>query len=143
MATRNQLRINLTPIRLHSVSSVRIPQSINSFRSLNPSVKIKRLNLSSASRINLHGWSNTNTFRNKLRVQLSPLKSPILRKYPNPFKRPGMYPKISKCNAKRCNCCKHLCTNPTINSSVNGRKFSVIYNAEIDCNSSHLIYVLT
>ena len=23
------------------------------------------------------------------------------------------YPSISKCNAKRCNCCMHLCTNST------------------------------
>ena len=51
--------------------------------------------------VNLHGLANTSIFHNNLRVMLSPLKSPVLRKYSNPFKRPGMYPSISKCNAKR------------------------------------------
>ena len=74
---------------------------------------------------------------------LSPLKSPVLRKYPNPFKRPGMYPCISKCNAKRCNCCMHLCTYSTVTSSVNGRKFSVVNNSDLDWKSIDLIYVLT
>ena len=55
-----------------------------------------------------------------------------LRKYLNPFKRPSMYPSISKCNAKSCNCCQHLCTNTTITSSVNGRTFSVINNSDLD-----------
>ena len=73
----------------------------------------------------------------------SPLKSPVLRKYSNPFKRPGMYPSISKCNAKRCNCCMHLCTNSTVTLSVNGRKFSVINNSDLDWKSIELIYVLT
>ena len=43
----------------------------------------------------------TSIFHNNLLVMLSPLKSPVLRKYSNPFKRPGMYPSISKCNAKK------------------------------------------
>ena len=69
---------------------------------------------------------------NNLRVRLSPLKSHILRKYTNPFKRCGMYPSISKCNAKRCKCCKHLSTKTTVTSSDNGRQFSVINNLELD-----------
>ena len=75
---------------------------------------------------------NTSIFHNNLRVILPPLKSPVLRKYSNPFERPGMYPSISKCNAKRCNCCMHLCTNSTVTSSVNGRKFSVANNSDLD-----------
>ena len=39
---------------------------------------------------------------------------------------------LSKCNAKSCNCCQHLCTNTTITSSVNGRTFSVINNSDLD-----------
>ena len=35
----------------------------------------------------------------------------------------GMYPSISKCNAKRCNCCMHLYTNSIVTSSMNGRNF--------------------
>ena len=72
-------------------------------------------------------------FRNNLQIRLSPLKSPILRKYINPFKRPGMYPSISKCNAKKCNCCNHLCSKTTITSSVNGsRTFSVVNDSDLD-----------
>ena len=85
-----------------------------------------------ASSVNLHGLADTSIFHNNLRVMLSPLKSPVLRKYSNPFKRPGMYPSISKCNAKRCNCCMHLCINSTVTSSVNGRKFSVVNNSDLD-----------
>ena len=97
-----------------------------------PAVRLRPLNLLSASSVNLHGLANTSIFHNNLRVMLSPLKSPVLRKYSNPFKRPGMFPSISKCNAKRCNCCMHLCTNSTVTSSVNGRKFSVVNNSELD-----------
>ena len=57
-----------------------------------PAVRLRPLNLLSASSVNLHGLANTNIFQNNLRVRLSPLKSPVLRKYSNPFKRPGMYP---------------------------------------------------
>ena len=71
-------------------------------------------------------------FHNNLRIRLSPLKSPILRKHTNPFKRCGMYPSISKCNAKRCKCCKHLSTKSTFTSSVNVRQFSIINNSDLD-----------
>ena len=97
-----RLRITLTPLRLHSASSVRIPNFINNFRTLIPAVRLRPLNLLSASSVNLHGLANTSIFHNNLRVMLSPLKSPVLRKYSNPFKRPGTYPSISKCNAKTC-----------------------------------------
>ena len=46
--------------------------------------------------------TNSNVFHNNLRIRQIPLKSPILRKYFNPLIRCGMYPSISKCNAKRC-----------------------------------------
>ena len=132
MTITNRLRITLTPLRLHSASSVRIAYSINNFLTLIPGVRLRRLNLLSAYSVNLHGLANTNIFTNNLRVRLSPLKSPLLRKYSSPFKRHGMYPSISKCNAKRCNCCKHLCTNSTVTSSVNGRTFSVVNNSDLD-----------
>ena len=37
----------------------------------------------------------------------------------------------------------HLCTNSTVTSSVNGRKFSVVNNSDLDWKSIDLIYVLT
>ena len=83
-----------------TASTVRIPHSTNNFQNLLPTVRVTPLNLFSASTVNLHGASNSNMFRNNLQIRLSPLKSPILRKYINPSKRPGMYPSISKCNAK-------------------------------------------
>ena len=125
MTITNRLKITLTPLRLHSASSVRIPNSINNFRTLIPALRLRPLNLLSASSVNLHGLADTSIFHNNLRVMLSPLKSPVLRKYSNPFKRPGIY-------AKRCNCCLHLCTNSTVTSSVNGRKFSVVNNSDLD-----------
>ena len=114
---------NLTLLRLHAASTVRIPHSTNNFQNLLPTVRVTPLNLFSTTTVNLHGASNSNIIRNNLQIRLSPLKSPILRKYINPFKRPGMYPSISKCNAKKCNCCNHLCSKTTITSSVNGRTF--------------------
>ena len=129
MTITNRLKITSTPLRLHSVSSVRIPNFINNFRTLIPAVMLRPLNRLSASSVNLHGLANTSIFHNNLRVMLSPLKSQVLRQYSNPFKRPGMY---SKCNTKRCNCCMHLCTNSTVTSSVNGKKFSVVNNSDFD-----------
>ena len=122
----------LAPLRLHSASSVRIPNSINNFRTLIPALGLGPLDLLSASSVGLRGLAGAGIFHSDLRVVLSPLGSPVLRKYSNPFKRPGMYPSISKCNAKRCNCCMHLCTNSTVTSSVNGRKFSVVNNSDLD-----------
>ena len=79
-------------------------------------------------------------------IRLSPHGSPFIRKYTKPFnafKRCGMYPNVSKCNAKRCICCTHLCTKTTITSSVNSRRFSIIDNNNMDWTSSDLIYVIT
>ena len=54
-----------------------------------------------------------------------------------------MCPSISKCNAKRCSCWKHLCCKPTIKSNVNGRQFPVITNSDLDWKSTDVIYVLS
>ena len=132
MTISNRVKITISSHRLHAASFVRIPTSTHSFRTLLPTVRIRPLNLFSASSVDLHGTSNTNVLCNNLRVKLSPIKSPVLHKYLNPFKRPIMYPIISKCNAKSCNYCQHLCTNTTITSSVNGRTFSVINNSDLD-----------
>ena len=98
-------KLHLSPISLYSASSVRIPSSVNNFLDMLPTIK------------------------------LSPLGLPIIRKYIKPFnafKRRGIYPNITKCNAKRCVCCTHLCTKTTITSSVNGRQFSIINNNDMD-----------
>ena len=98
-------KLHLSPISLHLASSDRIPRSVNNFRDMLPTMR------------------------------LSPLWSPIIRKYTKPFyalKIHGMFPNVSKCNAKRCVCCIHLCTKTTITSSVNGRQFSIINNNDMD-----------
>ena len=108
MSFSKTINISISPLRLHSASSVQIPSSTTKFNTMLPSIKIRSLNVLSASFINLHGITNSNVFHNNLTIRLSPLKSHILRKYTNPFKKCGMYPSISKCNAKRCKCSKHL-----------------------------------
>ena len=74
----------------------------------------------------LYEITDNSNFRDMLpTIWLSPLGSPIIRKYTKPFnafKRRRMYPNVSKCNAKRCVCCTHLCTKTIITSSVNGRQ---------------------
>ena len=74
MTITNRLRITLTPLGLHSASSVRIPNSVNNFRTLIPAVRLIPLNILSASSVNLHGLANTSVFHINLRVMLSPLK---------------------------------------------------------------------
>ena len=91
-----------------------------------------RKSLGLVSSIKLYGASNYNIFSNHLRIRLSPIKSPILLKYKNPYKRNNMYPNISKCNAKSCTCCNHLICRSTIISSVNHRQFSVVNNSDLD-----------
>ena len=126
------VKILLSPLRLHSASSIQIPQSTIRYNSMLPSVYVSPLKLHSATKINLHGVSDSALFRNHLKVCLSPLKSPVLRNSRSKYRRSVVYPSISKCNAKRCSCCKHLCCKSTIKSNVNGRQFSVITNSDLD-----------
>ena len=126
MSITNRLKITISPIRLHSASSLQIPRSATRFNSLLPTVNVSPLKLHSVSSINLYGVSNYNIFRNHLRIRLSPIKSPIFLKYKNPYKRNSLYTNISKCNAKSCICCNHLICQSTIISSVNHRQFSVV-----------------
>ena len=130
MSITYRLKITISPIRLHSASSLQIPRSTARFNSLLPTVNVSPLKLHSVSSINLYGASSYNIFSNHLR--LSPIKSPILLKYNNPYKRNSMYPNISKCNAKSCTCCNHLICRSTTISSVNYRQFSVVNNSGLD-----------
>ena len=84
MTITNKEKNTISPLRLHSASSVRIPNS------LLPTVNVTLLKLHSASSISLHGASNNNIFRNRLRITRSPLKSHILFKNTIPYKRSGI-----------------------------------------------------
>ena len=132
MSITNRLKITIAPIRLHSASSLQIPRSTARFNSLLPTVNVSPLKLHSVLSINLYGTSNHSIFRNHLKIRLSTIKSPILLKYKNPYKRNRIYPNISKCNAKSCICCNHLICQSTIISSVNHRQFSVVNKSDLD-----------
>ena len=112
MNSLKTVKILLTPLWLHSASSVQIPQSSNRYNSMLP------LKLHSATRINLHGVSDSALLRNHLKVRLSPLKSPVLRNSRSKYRRSVVYPSIYKCNAKRCSCCKHLCCKSLLNLTL-------------------------
>ena len=132
MSVTSRLKITISPIRLHSASSLQIPRSTARFNSLLPTVNVSPLQLHSVSSINVYGASNYNIFSNHLRIRLSPNKSPILLKYKNRYKKNSMYPNISKRNAKSCTCCNHLICRSIIISSVNHRQFSVVNNSDLD-----------
>ena len=96
------------------------------------SINITPLKQSSVSSIRLNGASNCNIFKNSLRIRLSPVKSPIIRKYKNPDKRHSLYPSISTCNVKSCIYCSRLNCKLTIRSTVNGRQFSIVNTTDLD-----------
>ena len=52
MSITNRFKVTMSPLRLHSASSVQTPHSTNRFKSLLPSVKVTLLNFHSASSIN-------------------------------------------------------------------------------------------
>ena len=64
MTITNRVKITISPLRLHAASSVRIPTPTHSFRTFLPTVRIRPLNLFSASSVDLHGAYNTNVLRN-------------------------------------------------------------------------------
>ena len=98
MNSLKTVKILLSPLRLHSASSIQIPQSTNRYNSMLPSVYVSPLKLHSATKINLHGVSDSALFRNHLKVRLSPLKSPVLRNSRSKYRRSVVYHSISKCN---------------------------------------------
>lgn len=128
--------INLSPLRLHSATSVHIPNSGNKlFNSV--TVPITPLKLHSATSFSLPSVNISNCFHNVPKVTLSRLPNSLIRKHKlndsfNLSRKGRMYPLISKCNAKRCKCCNYLSCRSTIKSSVNGRQFSVEIPCDID-----------
>ena len=116
--------VTISPLRLHSTSSVQIPHSTSKFNSLLPTVNVTPLEL-------ILILYHPSIYMGLLRIRLSPLKTPILRKYNNPYKRSGMYASISKCNTKSCICCKYRNYKTAIVSTVNNRRLSVVSNSDL------------
>ena len=109
MDSLKTVKILLSSLQLHSASSIQIPNSTNRYNSILPSVYVSPLKLHSSTKINLHGVSDSAFFINHLKVRLSSLKSPVLRNSRSKNRRSVVYPSISKCNAKKCSSCIHLC----------------------------------
>ena len=110
--------ISISPLRLHSASSVQIPSSTRQLNTMLPSIKKRPLNILSASSINLHGIANRNVFHSILGLDCLVYNYQFFVNTLIRSKRYGMYPSISKGNAKRCKCCKHSSTKSTVTSSV-------------------------
>ena len=73
------VKIVFSHFQLHSASSMQIPHSTNRYNFMLPSVYVSPLKLHLATKINLHGVSDSVLFRIHLKVRLSPLKSSVLR----------------------------------------------------------------
>ena len=67
MNSLKTVKILLSPPLLHSASSIQIPQSTNRYNSMLPSVNVSPLKLHSATKINLHGVSDSALFSNHLK----------------------------------------------------------------------------
>jgi len=97
--------IRISAVRMHSASSVQIPNHITNFRSLQPYVQLKPLKLHSASSFHVPSQSINNCFHNGPRIVLSPLKVSIQRNTSVSVrqlnKRHRVHPVIDKCNTKR------------------------------------------
>lgn len=117
-------------------SSDRTPKPLQSICSTLPSINIKRLNLYSATSLQVtnNALSNDKIFSNKARVIVSPLRSNVLKslKNSNVFKLDdGFRPQVSMCNARRCICCPLFQTNSNISSSVNNRTFNCLFDSNL------------
>ena len=53
------------------------------------------------------------------------------------------FSKIAMCNARRCLTCHHISCKSTITSSINGNRYGIQIDKDVDWNSSNLIYVIT
>ena len=136
------IKIQLSPLRLHSASSIQVPKNGIAFLKSKPYVQLSPLNLHSATSVQIPTHNSTNIFNNRLAVSLTPLRSPVVRKYKVPplFRvqlnlrklSRRVFPSITKCNAKRCSCCNYLSCKSHIQSVVNGRRFNVNLPSDID-----------
>ena len=118
---------------IHPVSSTQVPNT----GYLNPTVRLNRINIGSSPSFHIPSSSINSCYHNGPRVVLSPLKTSIIRasrvnKRHFRSGRRRVYPKINKCNSKRCMCCNYLSVNSNIKSTVNGRIFNVLIDKDVD-----------
>lgn len=131
-----QPKLVISPLKLHSVSTVHIPSAHNVF-TRKANVNIPKVNLHSAS--SFHIPNSTSIFKNIPMVKLTPLRSPIARRhyhgksFHNSYwsSRQPSFPSISKCNVKRCSSCRYLSCKSNIRSTTNGRVFPINISTDI------------
>ena len=131
-----QPKLQISPLKLYSASTVRLPSSGHNIFTNKPSLNIPKVNFHSATSVYLP--NNSNIFNTKPVIKLTPLKSPLRRRYygrsyHNSYwnSRRKIYPEINKCNARRCSSCKYLSCESTIKSSTNGRVFPINISTDI------------
>ena len=138
MSITNRFKVTIFSLRLYSASSVKIPCSTDRF-------VIYLLLMLLPWNFILHRHS---IYMELLIIVISVIAweldfhqwSPLFFKmYNDLYKRSGIYPLISKCNAKSFICCRHL----NCITNVNNRHFSVVNNFDLDWQSNAVIYVLT
>ena len=130
-------KVQISPLRLHSVSTVHLKPNNYDIFSRKLSVRLPRTNFHSATSVFVP--NSTSMFNNKPFVKLTPLGAGVLNKFnvhlpPNSChlnSRHRDYHSISKCNRKRCRTCKFLSSKSVIKSTVNGRNFTTIIPSDI------------
>ena len=120
-------RILLTPLRLPSVSSLHLPGVSGKKLFTTTKVSLSPLHFGSP---NSKPQSVSNLGRTAKSFRLA-----------NRINR--RFSKISMCNARRCLTCHHISCKSTITSSINGNRYGIQIDKDVDWNSSNLIYVIT
>ena len=120
-------RVLLTPLRLPSVSSLHLPG--DSCKKLFTTTKFTLSPLHFGSS-NSKYQSVSNSGRT---VKSFRLANRINRRFS----------KISACNSRRYLTCHHISCKSTITSSINGNRYGIQIDKDVDWNSSNLIYVIT
>ncbi len=76
-----KIKVNISPLRLSSASSVQIPAKLKTFKYLQPYVRLSPINLSSATSVNMTGLQSahcTNSFKNKIVTYQVPYSKKII-----------------------------------------------------------------
>ena len=113
-------RVLLIPLRLTSVSTLHLPGVSCKQLFSNTKVTISPLHLGSP---NSKSKSISNIARTAKSFRLS-----------NRINR--RFSKISTCNAGRCLTCHHISCESTVTSSINGNKYGIKIDKDVDWNSS-------
>ena len=136
--------------------NLNMPTKLLNCKHRSPRTLLTPLRLPSVSSLHLPGVSCKKLFTNT-KVALSPLHfgSPNSRPYAVSYLGQAAksfrlanrinrwFSKISMYNARRCLTCHHTSCKSTITSSINGNRYGIQFDKDVDWNSSTLIYAIT